>query len=234
MTRSPVTLCDSYSLALNRNQTPSTQTDRQHVPTTAVEWAVAHRLRKAAPNEIKHILADVADEAWVERAYGLDFFSDADDPASDDVAQVNERGVHAHYEIKEENPSKRPVEDLARKLMERRERARRTGSIPILDTYFEAPSLWFGPTPSHVLEPPDALARLHQHLLSLTFSEGTCDWKTRLLVMQALRRALLRESVLLRLLPEKTDRDERGVGGSYLLIGFSPLCQNSTKVWRIK
>lgn len=178
----------------------------------AVEWAVARRLRKAAPNEIKHILADVADEAWVERAYGLEFSSDADDPAGEDTAQIDERGVHAHYEIKEEHPTMRAVEELARKLMERRERARRTGSIPILDTYFEAPSLWFGPTPAHGQKPLDVVSVLHQHLLSLTFSGGQCEWKTRLLVMQALRRALLRESVLLRLLPERTDRDERGWG----------------------
>jgi hypothetical protein len=57
----------------------------------AVEWAVAHRIRKNAPNEIKHILADVADQAWVERAYGLDFCSDADDRANEDIAQVDER-----------------------------------------------------------------------------------------------------------------------------------------------
>jgi hypothetical protein len=120
------------------------------------------------------------------------------------------RGVHAHYEIKDEHPSKRAVEQLAQKLMERR--ARHTGSVPILDTYFEAPSLWLGPAPSDVQEPQDTLSKLHQNLLSLTFTEGQCDWRTRLLVMQALRRAMLRESVLLRLLPEKTDRDERGWG----------------------
>jgi hypothetical protein len=178
----------------------------------AVEWAVARRLCKLAPNGIKGILAHLEDEAWVERAYGLEFSSDADDPASEDTAQVDERGVHAHYEIKEEHPSRNAVEELARKLVERRERARRTGSIPVLDSYFEAPSLWFGPTPSQVQQPPDAVLKLHEHLLSLTFSEGESDWKTRLLVMQALRRALLRESVLLRLLPERTDRDEKGWG----------------------
>jgi hypothetical protein len=178
----------------------------------AVEWAVAHRLHKNYPNEIKRLLADVADKTWVERAYGLEFSSEADDQASEDVAQVDERGVHAHYEIKDEHPSLRAVEELAQKLMERRGRARRTRNVPILDAYFEAPSLWLGPAPSQSEVPLDAISKLHQHLLNLTFSEGRCDWSTRMLVMQALRRALLRESVLLRLLPEKTDRDEKGWG----------------------
>ena len=61
-------------------------------------------------------------------------------------------------------------------------------------------------------KPPAALSVLHQHLFHLTFNNKTSDWKTRLLVLQALRRALLRESMLLRLLPEKADRDESGWG----------------------
>ena len=96
--------------------------------------------------------------------------------------------------------------------LERRERARRSSNIPILDSYFEAPSLWLGPTPAIAEKPPAALSMLHQHLFHLTFSNKTSDWKTRLLVLQALRRALLRESMLLRLLPEKADRDESGWG----------------------
>ena len=178
----------------------------------AVEYAVAHRLRRDAPPELRHILTEMAHHRWIEHPYGLEFSSDADDPASEDTAQVDERGVHAYYELKDDRPSARKVEELAQALLERRERARRSSSIPILDSYFEAPSLWLGPTPARTEELPEALLLLHRHLFYLTSSGKTSDWKTRLLVMQALRRALLRESMLLRLLPDKTDRDESGWG----------------------
>src|SRR5262245_61586210 len=178
----------------------------------AVEYAVAHRLRNSAGSELRHILAEVAHQRWIEHPYGVEFSSDSDDPASDDIAQVDERGVHAYYEIKDDCPSLGDVEELTQALLERRERARRSSNIPILDSYFEAPSLWLGPTPAITKTPPAALSVLHQHLFHLTFNNKTSDWKTRLLVLQALRRALLRESMLLRLLPEKADRDESGWG----------------------
>jgi hypothetical protein len=59
---------------------------------------------------------------------------------------------------------------------------------------------------------------LHQYLRQLTEPERTdlaadeFDFYTRALVLQALRRALLRESVLLRLLPQRSDLDESGWG----------------------
>ena len=178
----------------------------------AVEYAVARRLRNSAGSELRHILAEVGQQRWIERPYGLEFSSDPDDPASEDIAQVDERGVHAYYEIKDDRPSPRAVEELTQALLERRERARRSSNIPILDSYFEAPSLWLGPTPAIAKTPPAALSVLHKHLFHLTFNNKKSDWKTRLLVLQALRRALLRESMLLRLLPEKADRDESGWG----------------------
>lgn len=185
--------------------------DRVFVHRT-VEYAVARRLRSSAAAELQHILGDLVHHRWIERPYGLEFSSDSDDPASEDIAQVDERGVHAYYELKDDRPSPRVVEELTQALLERRERARRSGNIPILDSYFEAPSLWLGPTPLTTEKLPAALSVLHEHLFHLTFNNKTSDWKTRLLVLQALRRALLRESMLLRLLPEKSDRDESGWG----------------------
>lgn len=185
--------------------------DRVFVHRT-VEYAVARRLRSSARSEWQQILSEMSHHRWIERPYGMDFSSDSDDPASEDIVQVDERGVHANYEVKNDRPSRGVVEKLTQALLDRRERARRSSNIPILDSYFEAPSLWLGPNPAIVEEPPVALCLLHQHLFHLTFDNKTADWKTRLLVLQALRRALLRESLLLRLLPEKSDRDESGWG----------------------
>ncbi|WP_334391334.1 helicase-related protein [Bradyrhizobium sp. AZCC 2262] len=178
----------------------------------AVEFAVAHRLFGNATSELRLILRDMSVVDWIEHPYGSAFSSEPSDSETEDVAHVDERGVHAYYKPVTEKPADRDIEELTRALLERRERARRSGSVPILDSYFEAPSLWLGPAPSIADQVPAALASLHEHLFHLTFGHGPPDWKTRLLVLQALRRALLRESMLLRLLPEKSDRDERGWG----------------------
>ena len=79
---------------------------------------------------MRHILAEVAHHRWIEHPYGLEFSSDSDDPASDDIAQVDERGVHAYYELKDDRPSPGAVEELTQALLERRERARRSSNIP--------------------------------------------------------------------------------------------------------
>jgi hypothetical protein len=39
---------------------------------------------------------------WIEHPYGLEVASDSDDPANEEVTQVDERGVHAYYELKNE------------------------------------------------------------------------------------------------------------------------------------
>lgn len=195
--------------------------DRVFVHRT-VEYAVARRLCGSATSEWRPTLSEMANHGWIERPYGMEFSSDSDDPSGEDVVQVDERGVHTYYEIEDDRPSRGAVEKLTQALLERRERARRTGNTPILDGYFEAPSLWLGPNPVNATELPVALSLMHKHLLHLTFKSKaaksktakskTADWKTRLLVFQALRRALLRESMLLRLLPETSDRDESGWG----------------------
>ncbi|MBD3348187.1 MAG: hypothetical protein GF400_03190 [Candidatus Eisenbacteria bacterium] len=57
-----------------------------------------------------------------------------------------------------------------------------------------------------------ALRQMHHHLWALTQDGEALDWRSRLLVFQAMRRALLRESVLLRLLPDRTDLEEGSWG----------------------
>jgi hypothetical protein len=95
----------------------------------AVEFAVARRLHKNSATELRPILNDMAQHRWIEHPYGLEFSSDSDDPSSEDVAQVDERGVHAYYELRNDRPSSRSVGDLTQALLERRERARRTDLI---------------------------------------------------------------------------------------------------------
>ena len=189
----------------------------------AVEHALARRLQNIAPPEFKQVLNHMASPAWIERAYGWDFEADEDDHTSEDTAEVDERGVHTRFNVINERPTNSEIDELAKKLEARLQRARRGGSVPVLDTYFEAPSLWLGPSPSNDKAFPAAVIKLHKDLVRLTFVDGKPDWGTRLVVMQALRRALLRESVLLRLLPDKADRDEKSWGELLAERFFAPL-----------
>ena len=189
----------------------------------AVEFAVALRLRRKAQPQFEKLLDQISHEDWVERPYGLDFAADVDE-TSGEAAHFNESGVHTRYEIKVDRPSEREVADLTGMLQARRERARQSGNIPILDAYFEGPSLWFAPRRGAGDKPSEAVCRLHKWL-KRAVDEGD-DWATRLMVMQALRRALLRESLLLRLLPDKKERDERGWGELLVERFFAPLRAN--------
>jgi hypothetical protein len=54
--------------------------------------------------------------------------------------------------------------------------------------------------------------RVHKRLAVLTMTNGELDWAQRLRVVEALRRALLRESVLVRLLPTRRERSEKAWG----------------------
>ena len=71
----------------------------------------------------------------------------------------------------------------------------------------------------------NTLREMHSHIFSLMYSDNELDWEARRVAMQAIRRAVLRESVLLRLLPDKQDRDETGWGELLVQSFFSPLPQ---------
>src|SRR5262249_9580731 len=64
---------------------------------------------------------------------------------------------------------------------------------------------------------------IHEFLIDVLLNESTLDWESRRAVLQAIRRAVLRESVLLRLLPDKEDRDEAGWGELLVQFFFAPL-----------
>jgi hypothetical protein len=106
-----------------------------------------------------------------------------------------------------------------------RQTARANKQPPRLDVYGRFSSLWLGPDPIGQVGTVDSaghggtIKAIHEHLWKLTVpnknpsddldgtdrSEDRFDFYTRALVFQALRRALLRESILLRLLPERGD-----------------------------
>lgn len=210
------------------------QVDRVFVH-RAVEHLLAHRLReKRGGPRFAAILRHVADESWVRSAYGIERPAEGDTSEGDhtgalaEAAGLDERGVHHTYEAGAE-PSSAQVRELGNDLRERRVRARRQGSLSIFDAYADAPSFWLGPDPE-VIAREDAggasartLAAMHQHLLSLTLKDSNVDWLQRRMVMQSLRRGLMRESVLLRILPERSEL-EAGRWGELLVDRlFAPL-----------
>jgi hypothetical protein len=132
------------------------------------------------------------------------------------VKGLDSRGVHTVYSPVPGRADVRAVEELAQALLERRERGRRSGANSVFDTYAHAPSFWLGPDPGKALAGEQTirgvrtLATLHSQLLLLTRSGAQLDWKERLLMFQALRHAVLRDSILVRLLPERAEVDKYG------------------------
>lgn len=181
--------------------------------TRAVEHLVAQRLSTKKPvGLVGNVLRDMASPTWVEWPYGRNpgVGEDDEDDAGEEVAL---RGVNSHYKVEQEEQDDREVEVLAAKLLLRRQRARTTNDTSIFDVDAEGPSLWFGGAPRDVVVSPNFVAlEIHRHLAVLTMGDEGLDWESRRLVMEALRRALLRVSVLVRLLPTKTERHERAWG----------------------
>jgi hypothetical protein len=201
----------------------------------AVEHLVGRRLRSSRGGGLfRSVLDSLADESWVRAPYGLersvDDGSDAEEPVTnDEAAGLDERGVHVAYAPSGSEPSAADVRQLADDLRERRERARRQGQVSVFDAYAEAPSFWLGPQPEALIQgDPGAagertLSALHAHLLALTRTDQILDWKQRRLVLQGLRRALMRESVVLRILPERSELAEGRWGDLLVEQFFAPL-----------
>jgi hypothetical protein len=191
----------------------------------AVEHAFARReLRaKRTGRHWKALLECLAEPQWVSHPYGLAADEDADEEGTEQT-QFDERGVHSVYEPGE-RPRKDRVRELTQILVERHRRARAQDQISVFESYFAGPSLWLGLHPSAVTDDPKhaTVRTLHQHLRDLTAAQGGFDWDSRRLVVQALRRALLRESVLLRLLPERADLEEQQWGDLLVRQFIAPL-----------
>jgi len=201
----------------------------------AVEHLLARRLASLGRRSplFASVVAPMVEESWVRAPYGLEVHGEGDEGPEPEHAEergIDERGVHVVYEATSAEPSDDDVRELAKSILDRRERARRQkNQVSIFDTYAIAPSFWLGNAPETLIsEDPAtrqarALATLHTHVLALSRHGKDLDWRERMLVFQALRRALMRESVLLRLLPEKHELDEQGWGELLVERFFTPL-----------
>ena len=182
----------------------------------AIEHVLALRLleRKPAKGLGRLLLEEIASQAWVTHAYGLDHDEEREEKG-EEQAQSDERGVHIVYHESEAEPSSERLRHLINSLVSRWQTARTKDGGGILDAYSHAPSLWFGSSPQPAEADPRTSrmpSHIHRHIWDLTLDNGGFEWEGRRRVFKALRRALLRESVLLRLLPDRSDRDESGWG----------------------
>lgn len=190
--------------------------------TRATEHIIARRLSRRWCDEAeKTILEAIADTAWVESPYGLADVRE-DSPESEG-REFDDRGVHSRYKV-QRKASESDVQRTAERLAERRSRA---GRSAIFDTYAHGPNLFLGVDPMKVLSEQRegngekaAVAEIQRKLWALTLSaQGETCWESRRKTMQALRRAVLRESVLVRLLPDRSELEE-GQWGALLVSAF--------------
>ncbi|MCX5744172.1 MAG: DEAD/DEAH box helicase [Proteobacteria bacterium] len=192
----------------------------------AVEHALAVRLQHnpEVARLLEDVLPDIANRSWVSHPYGLIPNDEPDDGEDEADPSIDERGVHAIYPEVVKRPTPQDIQALTKKLLERRARLESQDRTAIFDGYERAPSLWFGQDPTQL----DGHAHqfvvrpLHQHLRTLTIGDEL-DWNSRRLAFQALRRIVLRDSVLLRLLPDRGDRVEGGWGTMLAEQFYEPL-----------
>ncbi len=154
----------------------------------------------------------------------------------------DERGPLRVYKLREGEPSPQAVAHRVAKLTAWSQPTGQRGQAPRLDFYTEQPSLWLGPSPAALdrASPDDrvrrVVSRIHQHLWNLMASEAEAAasagrdgdperarWSARAAAFSALRRVLLRESVLLRLLPSRTEPEESGWADLLVDAFFRPL-----------
>ncbi|HRY97213.1 MAG TPA: helicase-related protein [Myxococcota bacterium] len=197
----------------------------------ATEHVLAHRLLHLPGIDAvgQALLERMVDPMWVKRPYGDD--PDVDDDQDEDGdegaerAEFDERGIHTVYERKAAEPGESEVAALAAVLEDRWKRTQTTAG-GIFGAYSQGPSLWLGADPRTLAvkdRAPAVVRALHRELQALTTEDGETGWSTRRLVLQALRRTLLRESVLLRLLPERSELAEEGWGHLLVERFFAPL-----------
>lgn len=172
----------------------------------AAEFALARRLvaQTVPGSRFREVLTRIADESWIERPYGRV----EHDAESDEL--VDERGMLSRY-VRRRAPSETEVEELARALINR-------GRRSVVRQAFDGPSFWLGADPGAELlrrehHPADVDVDrsdqrfLHVHLRDLTWQGGELDFATRALALRAMRKIMLRESLLVRLLPAYEERE---------------------------
>jgi len=200
--------------------------------TRATEHVIARRLleRDTVSPEWRHLLRCLAQESWILHPYGL---ADEDKNGREgENVGLDQRGMNALYKIAG-STSQEDVSSLARRLMDIRLNAKRAGQTPVLDAYASGPNLWTGESPGKALSNKRAkekatLSSIHRHLWSLRrVEDGGFDWQLRRRIFEALRRAFLREPVLLRLLPSKAALAESSWGKMLVQAFLDPLPNQS-------
>ena len=198
----------------------------------ACEHVMARRLlaEKHLDAEWQSLLAWLADEDWLTGPYGLRARAERDD-GGEEEPQFDERGANTSYRSRY-LPADADTRLLARQAEERITNARSKGQIPILDFYAHSPSLWLGTEPRKTYDrllrgkagrAENTMAEIHAALSALTFTGDEPDWESRRKILQAMRRAVLRESVLLRLLPDRQERETANWGQLLVKEFLSPM-----------
>lgn len=197
----------------------------------ATEHLLARRFLKTniTDKRIARLLHRMTHLDWVADPYGLQYDGEHEE-RSEESSSFDERGCHTRYTAQDREPSSATIAELAEALRTTRHRARTQKQIPLLDSYALSPSLWVGDEPQRIWQEAGnsglspTLRSIHRYLWHLTVPEAHestafdetlmdgFDFFTRALVMQALRRAVFRDSVLLRLLPQRGDLHESGWG----------------------
>lgn len=181
-----------------------------------VETIVARRLlNELEPHgPLLDLLRSVACESWIERSHGVS--SDGEQAqAGVDQIHADERGVHTAYSLRHVTAHSSAVR-IAAAIRERRDRVRAQGRLSIFDTYGRGPNLWLGIDPhaswesagTGATQSVTAMHGMHRHLHTLTTGDdGTFDWKSRRAILESMRRVVLRESLLVRMLPAQHARE---------------------------
>lgn len=176
--------------------------------------------------QLKQILEILSDTAWIAGPYGFELGT-AEEEAGADSPHFDERGIHTIYAKKSYDGS-----DAVAVGLELRDRRNRAGVGAIVDAYSNAPNLWLGVEPRGVWEANRAgaiagetltVGEIQAHIWAMTIIDGHIDWESRRTVFQAIRRAVLRESVLLRILPSVEERDNSKWGNLLVDKFYSPL-----------
>lgn len=197
----------------------------------ATEHVLARRFTEGnvQNGSVSGLLRRMTRPEWVAYPYGLEYGGEQDEQ-SEETPSFDERGCHTRYNADNREPPPERIAALASDLQTTRLRARAQKQIPLLDSYALSPSLWLGSDPQRSWQEAGesfnvpTLRSLHRYLWHLSVPEAHdavsakklqkdgLDLLTRAWVMQALRRAVLRDSVLLRLLPQRGDPHESGWG----------------------
>lgn len=185
----------------------------------AVEHVVAGRLLRERPRGMHvPILERIADPRWVEWPYGLT----RDERVVGD-GSVGEgfqpRGVHTQYPLKQDAPDEEDISRTEAKIRRRHDRAKSRGETSLFDVDADGSSLWFGGAPSQVVPQAGTTVRkLHEHIAQIIQEDGEVDWESRRLVFEGMRRTVLREAVLVRVLQSR-QKERRESWGAHLVEG---------------